>query len=127
CRRRRIRVALVPTGKAGRGTRNLWPWQYRSVRCRVLRAGTGLPDWLAEHFSRHGSASGCLGRSLLLFCSKFSEDCPSRRNWCDAAALGARASILAAFTFLLLDVRRIRRVLDLSAGSSKRPVRVETR
>src|SRR6516164_8850551 len=125
CRRRRFCVALVPAGKTRGSAGRLRSRKYWAIRSSVSRACAWGDHWLAEHLPRRIGPSRCVGSRLLRSGEEFAPSGATIRAWRNALTAGTGETIVGALTFLLSDLRWIRRFLDLFASSFEGPIRVE--
>ena len=115
-------LAMVQRGTTGERAGNLRVRRDWSIRGSFLWACTRSVFWLAEHFPRDGSTGGGLGHRILdagAQCAGHRQTQSYRRN---VGPVGAGKACLGSLRVLLPDLRRLRRVLYLSAQPAQRPV-----
>ena len=121
--RRGLRVPLDAGGSPGHGARRLRSGDDGAIAGRLRRPGGGGSPGLGSGVPRHQRAAPGVGGGLLPVRAESAAGRAPRHRRRDDRGPAARAHRLAARRLLLPDLRRLRRVLDLSADAAARAVR----
>ena len=120
---RGLRVPLDACGSPGHGARRLRPWDDGAIAGRLRRPAGGSSPGLGSGVPGHERAPPWLGGRVLRVRAE-SAACRASGHGCrDDGRPAARAHRLAARRLLLPDIRRLRRVLGLSADAAACAVR----